>query len=83
MGYQICDFFISKFSESFFLNPKKASYIELQGFGYSYMEARIAKPGKTLTSSNYCVANYKLNKKKLNLNVKMEKSLTIAICDIA
>ena len=39
------------------------------------MEARIAKPGKTLTSSSYWVANYKLNRKKTEFKRENGKSL--------
>ena len=48
------------------------------------MEARIAKPGKTLSISYYWVANFKLD--EMNTEVKLEnriKNLTIAIYDIA
>ena len=57
---------------------------KLKGFGYSFMKARIAKPGKTLTISYYWVANFKLD--ELNTEFKLEnrkKTLTIAIYDIA
>ena len=36
----------------------------MQGFADSYLEARIAKPGKTLKTSNYWVTNYKLDEIK-------------------
>ena len=32
----------------------------LKGYGYSYMEAKIATPGEALTASQYWVANFKL-----------------------
>ena len=57
---------------------------KLQGFVYSYMEASIAKPGKTLTTSNYWVANYKLDEIKTEFKREnRKKTLTIAIYDIA
>ena len=78
---KFCDFFISKFSEFFFFeNLKKTSYLELQGFGYSYMEVRIAKPGKTLRASNYWVANYKLN--ELKTEFKRENGKSLNHCNI-
>ena len=48
------------------------------------MEARIAKPGKTLTTSYYRDANFKLD--EINTEFQLEnrkKTLTIAIYDIA
>ena len=52
---------------------------KLQGFGYSYIEARIAKLGKSLATSNYWVANTNTEFKREN----RKKNLTIAIYDIA
>ena len=37
------------------------------------MEARIAKPGKTLTISNYWVANFKLDEINTEFKLKIEK----------
>ena len=48
------------------------------------MEARIAKPEKTMTISYYWVANFKLD--EINTEFKVEnrkKTLTIALYDIA
>ena len=48
------------------------------------MEARIEKPGKTLTTSNYWVANYKLDEIKTEFKREnRKKTLTIAIYNIA
>ena len=57
---------------------------KLKGFGYSYMEARIAKPGKTLTASHYWVASF--NFEEINSEFRLQnrkKTLTIAIYLIA
>ena len=56
----------------------------LKGFGYSYKEARIAKPEKTLKMSYYWFAYFKLD--EINTEFKLEnrkKTLTIATYDIA
>ena len=57
---------------SFLQNFEKSrkGFGKLKGFGYSYMQARIAKPGKTLTKSYYWVANFKLD--EINTEFKME-----------
>ena len=48
------------------------------------MEAKIAKPGKTLTISYYWVANFKLDGIKTEFKLEnRKKTLTIAIYDIA
>ena len=48
------------------------------------MGVRIAKPGKTLTTYNYWVANYKLDELKTEFKRENRKNtLTIAIYDIA
>ena len=41
-----------------FKNLENCLSRKLKGFGYSYMEARIAKPGKTLAISYNWVANF-------------------------
>ena len=53
---------------NFFEIRKKSC--KLEGFGYSYMEARTKKPGKTLTLSYYQVAYFKLD--EINTEFKLE-----------
>ena len=73
-----------KFSGNFLKNLENCLSRKLKVFGYSYIEARIAKPGKTLTISYYWVANFKLDGKSRNLKWKIEKkTLAIAIYDIS
>ena len=47
------NFFKMKFYRKILKNLENCLLRKLTGFDYSYMEARIAKPGKTLTTSHY------------------------------
>ena len=57
-----------------FRKPRKlyesAVSLKLKGFGYSHMEAIIARPVEALTALQYWVANFKLG--KLNTEFKLE-----------
>ena len=54
----------------FLKNLENSLSRKVKGFGNSYIESRIAKPGKTLTISYYWVANYKLD--EINTEFKLE-----------
>ena len=62
-----------KSQESLYLVKKLSTKLKI--LGYSYLEAQIGAPRRTLTTSPFWVANFKLEKKPLNSSWKIEKKV--------